>query len=443
MSSPELQRQPLTSTPTGTPLRTGDAYRFFVPLVAMTELNMISKSVIHAFLARTAAPDTTLAAFNIAFTFYYTITSASELASYLSIAYLRDRLSAWRLVRFLLLILSAPLTLALIAALTPLGDWLYGTVFGASARAVVEARLTTLILCLSLPVLVVRGVVFGLLMMKRRTPLITWSTLVRLASLAGSLLVWPLFLDGAPVGAAALVTCMAVETGFAIMLARHHIAELFRRPECEPVQTRKLWTFSWPIAMSQASELGVVFVVNLFLGRLVQADLALAAFGVVHGLVGLLMGPMRNLMQAAQTLVATSEDARVMQRFTVQLAVLFALLAAVLFLTPLVHWVLGDVMGLTGELLAYCVPAMRVTFAMAFFWAFAALFRGLLAGARSTTMLALSSSARILAVCAVGMATLVNPQINGAVVGLVAWILAYALECVVLGWKLRDMGYGR
>ncbi|HEX9844176.1 MAG TPA: hypothetical protein VGC20_15565, partial [bacterium] len=34
----------------------GDALLFFLPLIFMTELNMISKSVIHAFLARLPEP---------------------------------------------------------------------------------------------------------------------------------------------------------------------------------------------------------------------------------------------------------------------------------------------------------------------------------------------------------------------------------------------------
>ena len=38
-------------------LRLRDCYWFFGPLVLMVELNMMSKSVIHGFLARTDNPD--------------------------------------------------------------------------------------------------------------------------------------------------------------------------------------------------------------------------------------------------------------------------------------------------------------------------------------------------------------------------------------------------
>ena len=327
-----------------------DAYRFFVPLVFMTELNMISKSVIHAFLARTATPSVTLAAFNVSFTFYYTISSATEVTTYLSISFLRDKACLPRIVSFLVLILSLPLALALVVAFTPIGDWLYGTVFGASRPAVHEAKLATFVLTLSAPVLILRGVAFAVLMVNRRTLYITWSTLVRLLSLAGSLVILPLFLSGAVIGAAALVVCMCFETAFAWMLASGYYRALPASTGEPPPRLAELWRFAWPLILNQASEMGVVFVINLFIGRLANADLALAAFGVVHGLVSLLFSPMRNLVQTAQTLVASRSDARVLGLFTLQLAGFFAAVAVILFYTPLENWVLGSVMGLTPEL---------------------------------------------------------------------------------------------
>ena len=59
----------------------GTCYRFFIPLIFMTELNMISKSVINAFLARMDDSSIVLAAFHSAFTLYYSIASGTEVCS--------------------------------------------------------------------------------------------------------------------------------------------------------------------------------------------------------------------------------------------------------------------------------------------------------------------------------------------------------------------------
>ena len=421
-------------------IRIGECYRFFLPLVLMTELNMISKSVIHAFLARTPAPDVALAGFNTAFAFYYTIVSATELTAVLCLSWVDSRRGVWRVVRFMALVLCAPLAVCIAVAFTPAGDWLYGDVFGASPAASAEARQVTWIFCLSAPVLIARGVAFALLMQNRRTLFITCATLVRVASLAASLVVWPMVLDGAAIGAAALVTCMALEAAFAWIFALRHARALPRDAEAPPPGTGALWGFSWPLMLNQGSEIGIVLVVNLFLGRLAQADVALAAFGVVHGLVSLLFSPMRNLLQTTQTLVASREDARVLLRFSLQLAAVFAVIALALFNTPLEAWVLSRVMGLSPALAGYSAPAVSVAFAMAFLWALSALSRGLLANQRRTRMLALTAALRLAAAALVGCVILWRPDSNGAVVGLLAWMVAYGAEILVLGARLRHGG---
>ena len=97
-----MQREAETEPAERPQLRLRDNYLFFFPLVLMVELNMISKSAIHAFLARTETPSTTLAAFNAGFTFYFAITSATEVVVLLCLSYLKSRgrhLAAGRLYR--------------------------------------------------------------------------------------------------------------------------------------------------------------------------------------------------------------------------------------------------------------------------------------------------------------------------------------------------------
>ena len=401
----------------------------------MTELNAISKSVIHAFLARSVHPATTLAAFNVAFTFYYSLTSTTEVSVMLTLSYLKHRRCLWHLLKFFFLLVSLPVSIALLVAFSDAGDWVYGTLFGASDEAVRQAKLATFILCLSAPILLARALAFGILMIHKRTIFITLSTLVRLLSLAVSLWLLPHVLTGAAVGAAALSTCMLTETLVAWSFARRLYRSMPESGDLPPF--RELWRFSWPLILNQASELGMVFIINVFLGRLSHPDLALAAFGVVHGLVSLLFSPVRNLLATAQTLVRDVADEGVMRVFCLHLVVLFGGVAVLAFNSPLGHWILHDVMGLAGELEAYAAPAMKFAFAMALFWSFSALYRGLMANARSTTMLAATGAGRLLCAASVSSLALFTGHINGALLGLGAWIAGYASEAAVLSLWLK------
>ena len=421
-------------------LRLRDCYRFFGPLVLMVELNMISKSAIHAFLARTENPSITLAAFNAAFTFYFAITSATEVTALLCLSYLKSRADIPRLLGFAVALLVLPLGLAMTIAFTDLGSAMFGGWFGLSPQGQQEARAAVSLLALSIPVLLLRGMAFALLMLNRKTIIITWSTLIRLSSLAISLIVLPHWLDGAAIGAGALVLCMASETVFAWIFAWRFMIAL---PLARKAQDTLLgyWRFSWPLIINSSAEMGVIFTISIFLGRLENAELAIAAFGVVHGLASLLMGPMRNLTQTAQTLVARREDVRVMFAFTAQLVVFFTLLALVLFETPLRDTILLSIMGLPPSLAAYCEPALTVSIAMAAFWSCTALFRGLLAKARTTKSLAASGVLRILTAAVVGFLSLGHSELNGASLGVAAWVTSYAVETAISTWRLRKLGW--
>jgi O-antigen/teichoic acid export membrane protein len=421
-------------------LRLSVCYAFFAPLVLMVELNMISKSAIHAFLARTDTPDVTLAGFNAAFTFYFAITSTSEVIVALSLSYLKSRADLRRIIRFTATVLCVPWSIALLAVFSPLGNEIFGGWFGLSAQGQHEARWATGMLALSAPVLLLRGTAFALLMLNRRTIVITWSTFVRLSSLGVSLLFLPLFLEGAAIGAAALVFCMASETVFAWCFAWKYLKAL------PPGQAAKglfgsYWRFSWPLVINSSAEMGVIFAINLFLGRLQEAELAIAAFGIIHGLVSLLMAPMRNLAQTAQTLVSRREDVRVITVFMMQLIGGFVVFALILFQTPLRDTVLRGVMGLPPALAAYCEPAMGLAFTMAVFWACTALFRGLLSKARTTTALATAGILRIATAVIAGSISLVHPEVNGGVLGMIAWVMSYVVESCLSGWRLRRIGW--
>ncbi|MBL6953634.1 MAG: hypothetical protein ISR50_13430 [Alphaproteobacteria bacterium] len=418
------------------------AYRFFVPLIFMTELNMISKSVINAALARSPDQNVTLAAFHVAFTLYFALSSSTEVCAVLALSFLKTRRALGQLVRFMVLIVAVPWMVAQAIAFTALGDWAFGGLFGASDAVVAQAKSATFLLSLSAPVLITRSICFGLILMHQRTIFITYATLVRLASLGGSLIVLPKYLEGAAVGAAALLICMTIETAVALAFARGIFRELPSglEPDTEvPPSFRQQWRFSWPLMMNSSAEMGVVTAISIFLGMSAQPDLALAAFSIVYGLVSLLMSPMRNLVATAQTLVKTISDRRPIFIFALHLIAFFGLISFVLFHTPLEDFVLVDAMGLQPELRNYCLPALKLTFLMSAAWAYSALFRGLLAGARNTTMLAASGVSRIGVAALISSSSLLFVTANGAVIGLIGWMAGYAAETGLLAFQLRRL----
>jgi len=419
------------------PLTIRTAVWFFLPLILTTELHQLSHSLVHAFLARLGDPTTTLAAFSVAFAFNTTFSGIVGVETQAAMSFVTDKRSFWRVARFYLGVSLVPFLIIESVALTSLGDWLFGEMMGASDEVVRLAKAASAVMGLWIFPNQIRNMTTALCMMRRRTMLISHSTMIRLGSQALMLLVLPFWMEGAVAGAASLVGCMSVEALYMYWVSRKFYAELPDKGG-EQAPYRQMWGFSWPLMITQVTENGVTFLINFFLGRLANPDLALAAFGVVNALKSLVASPLRNLVQAAQALVRSRTDMSVMLRFAHRVTIVYVLIVAGLFYTPMRDVILTGVMGLPANLNAYATPGVQMMIVVVVFWGYASLFRGLLSAMRRTKAIAGSAVIRLIVVTAVGSTTLIAPDLNGAAVGVAAIGAAFLAEAIVLGWRLRQ-----
>jgi len=408
---------------------------FFLPLIFMTELIQISHSVTNAFLARLSAPKETLAAFSIAFAFNIMTGGITMASTQTGISFITDRPSLNRVLRFLLGVVFIPFLIVELTAITPLGDIVFGKWMSASPEVVRQARWSSAIMGFWTFPILMRNLSYAMIMIRRKTILISYATFIRLAALVGFLILYSIWFEGAVVGAMATVSAMSVEAVFMIIAARPYFLQL-RQDVDSRASCGDFWTFSWPLMLTQATENGVVFVLNFFLGQLTSPDLALASFGVVYGLVRLILAPMRNLVQTAQTLARQREDLNILLQFTIGLLLFYVGLIFLLFYTSLRGWILYEVMGLTEELSRYSTPGVKLTYLIAVFWGIAAFLRGALSAMRKTGAIAVTAVIRLLVVAGIGCISLVSSDFNGAVLGVLAIGCAFAAEAVILGQQL-------
>ena len=424
------------------PTSLGDAFRFFLPLMLMAELMMISHAVISAFLARMADPEPILAAYSIAFYFHATIGSPIWACQFVAVSFIRDRASMYRLLHFSTQVAGVIALLMLAVGLTPFGSWLFRTLFGAGPEVAAAAQRCALIFTFVMVFAVVRSLVYGLFMVERKTIYVTLGTVVRLAGLGVVLAGLTLFIEGAEVGAIALVACIGIETAFGVVVAR----PFFRRLPAgsNPPSYRELWKFSWPIMVMQTAESGVIFTINLFLGRLVRPELALAAFGLLDSLMRVILSPLRNVIQTVQTLVRFRRDVGVIVTFAVIVGGGFAAVMLLFHLERVRTFALEGVMGLPPHMAEYVAPALAFGFLLAVAMAAASLARGLLIAAKRTGAIAVASGVRLLMVGAVGGAAIYLGETNGALIGMYALIGAFFAESAVLLarllWLARTLG---
>jgi O-antigen/teichoic acid export membrane protein len=408
---------------------------FFLPLILMMELHQLSHATIQAFLARLANPMLVLAAFSIAYSFNNMISCIIQSSIPAGISFIASRNSFWHLFRFYCLIAAVPFVFIMTTAMTPLGNMIFGGWIGASAEVVKQTRIASAIMAFWIYPILIRNFAFAFAFINKRTILITYATVVRLASLGLFLLIFPLWLKGAAVGGTALVSCMTVESIYMVIVTYPYFSKLPRYNGTR-VAYRDMWRFSWPLMIAQITENGVAFIINLFLGQLSKPDLAIAAFGVVNALVKVVLSPLKNMVQTVQALMHSREDVPVLLKFAAGLQLIFVGIIFGVFYTPLRALVLEGVMGLTLELSHYLTPGVKMIFIVAIFWGFSAVFRGMLVAIRSTFAIAVTAGIRLIVIAVVGSTTLFFPNLNGAVVGVMAMGSAFTAESLVLGWRL-------
>src|SRR4030095_1333740 len=405
------------------------------PLIVSTELHQLSHSLVHAFLARLGDATITLAAFSIAFACNTTFSGIISVEVQAAMSYVTDKRSFWRIARFYFAISLVPLFVIEAIAFTPIGDWLFGVMMGASEETTRLAKLASGVMGLWIFPNQVRNIATALCMMHRRTLPISYATIIRRVSQALMLLVLPFWMEGAVAGAASLVGCMTVEALYMYWVSRAYYDEL---PEegGEHVSYRHMWAFSWPLMVTQVTENGVSFVINFFLGRLAQPDLALAAFGVVNALSSLVASPLRNMVQTGQARVHSRDDLRVMLRFAHRVTLVYVALVGILFFTPMRELILDGILGLPATRASYATPGVRMVLLVVVVWGYASLFRGLLSAMRRTGAIAGSAMMRLAVVTAGGRVTVIAPDLNGAAVGIFAIGAAFLTEALILGLRL-------
>jgi O-antigen/teichoic acid export membrane protein len=118
------------------------------------------------------------------------------------------------------------------------------------------------------------------------------------------------------------------------------------------------------------------------------------------------------------------------------LTLVYAVLVACLFYTPMRGVILNGIMGLPAKLSTYATPGVYMVLMVVIVWGYSSLFRGLLSAMRRTHVIAGSALIRLLVVIAVGSVTLIAPDLNGAAVGVAAIGCAFLAEVLILGSRL-------
>ncbi len=398
---------------------------FFFPLLLNVQLMSVSHSVINAALARLDDFVTALASFSVAMVLHLFLASPSYQNHTVTIAMVRGRRSLVGTVLFVLLVACYVSTMLALVAFTPVGRFLLERILGVHPE-VAEGAFSVLGVLVFLPFFTgFRGLFQGLVIQARRTGLVSFATGVRVAVLLGLLATGNRWFDGPALGAFALLGCIMVETALMGFFAwRCHLPATGEMEK----SNLEILRYAFPLAYSSCLQQTIPLLINAIISRLPDGKLALASFGVIRGFLFLLAGPMRNLQQAYLTLVKNAVDYRVLVRFFFRVGIAMGLLM-LLTAFPLNRLILGQLMGIEGEMRAYIIWPMAACTIFPLLYGGANLLRGFFAGAHRTSLLGRSTIIKALYLAACwGVSLVVTLPVPGIALAIFLLLSAELLE---------------
>lgn len=406
---------------------------FFFPLLLNIQLMSISHTIINGALARLENFVTALAGMSVALVIHLFVASPSYQNHTITLTMVRGRRSLRSVLIFIALVASYVSLMLGLIAFTSLGDLVLIDLLGAPVEIAESAR-KALQLLIFLPFFTgLRGLFQGLVIQAKRPVLISFATGLRVGALFGFLALGNQWFAGAQLGAFALVCCIVIETLLMALFAWRVHLPLINSPAEK--STRDILRYAFPLAYSSCLQQTIPLLINSILGRLSDAPMALAAFGVIRGFLFLLAGPMRNLQQVYLTLVDSLSDYLLLRRFAVIVSVGLGLLI-LLVAGPAAQPVLGQLLGVESELLDYLRWPLASCALFPLLYAISNLLRGWFAGAHKTALLGYSTIFKS------GFLLLVwwpivefNPPVSGAMIGILLLLVAESLEALYLRYQ--------
>lgn len=197
---------------------------------------------------------------------------------------------------------------------------------------------------------------------------------------------------------------------------------------------RQMLVLWLPLAASIVMMVLEPSIINIALGRTLDPELALAAYGVAFSLALLIEAPILMLLDASVARSVDEEAFRLIRRFTLLLGLLVTAVGLLVSLTPLYTVVVEQWMNIPEDVAARARPTMQILS----FWPLPIGWRrahqGVLIRANRTGMITAATGARLLTLAAGLFGGLVLLPGMGAVIAGLAMDLSVMVEAALITW---------
>lgn len=410
---------------------------FFLPLGLTSILVTLSHLIINSTLARSANPETVIASYAVAISLYAVLERPAIILRQTCSAMVKDRISFHAMTRLAVIVIGMIMLLSTVIAYTPVGLWILKHLFGVSDR-LFDATIQVYRILMFVVIFSGTRVIFhGILISHKRTKWLTIGMFIRLAGMA--LTAGWIIAHGVKTGRAGAVIFlvgMAIECLVSLWeggkLSRKYPENL---TDHSVRSTGDVFRFYRPLLSASLVAAWIGPVINALLGGTKDAELAIASYSIAMT-VSLIFISFSTFTHQI-VLNYYQDQSQAVRKFQTFMSLLPAILLSLIAFTPLGGWVLGEVIGVGGDLRHYSLLAIRGMVLYAFLFPWIDYCNGLLMLKQQTKVMTYSQIMNLF-VTFISLYTLSEllPFANG-LLGSLALSLGAGSELVLDTWAIR------
>ena len=201
----------------------------------------------------------------------------------------------------------------------------------------------------------------------------------------------------------------------------------------------KVFALWWPLAASSLLMSFEMPFVNAGIARTADPETALAGFGLAVSLALLTEAPILMLNGTAAALAKDRASFKVLERFSLQLAVFVTCLSFLLSFTPLFDLMLRGWMGVPADVAAACLPALRIMLLWPAPIGWRRLHQGVLIRLRRTRLISLGTVVRLAISASLTLVTIFMLRLPGESAGALSVVTAVISESLLISFLARRL----
>ena len=417
---------------------------FFIPLGISASLVITSHLIINSTLARAENSELIIASYAIAMSLFAITERLGVILRQTCSSLVRDKSSYKLMAIFTNYIILGLLAVSLAIAYTPVGDFIFATIYGVKDNMVGQIKNIYQVLIFVTIFSALRCLSQGIIIFNRQTKWLTIGMAIRLTVMyLLSLYFIQTGMINGRTGAYIFLAGMAIECLISMVEARSLVKKM-PKDDVQKIKSKtQIFRFYSPLMLSSIITVSIGPAINIFLGKTDDIELAIASYAIALSVTQLFLSFFTYIHQIVINFYQDHE-AKV-KRFSLIIGFIPFLLMAIFNFTGIGALFMEHVMGVSGRLLEASLQVLKIFMLMALVFPFVDFFNGLLMLQKQTKITIISQSTNLLiTIIILFVGVHVMAEWNG-VIGALAQSVGLLAELIVVSSivNLTEQSKGR